>query len=77
MAKAVWNGTVLAESDSTEIVEGNHYFPPDSVSWDRMKPSAKQSICPWKGDGAPFVGPTVMGGSGGFRGSIGQRTRWG
>ncbi len=49
MAKAVWNGTVLAESDETEVVEGNHYFPRDSVNWDHMRPNERSSVCPWKG----------------------------
>ena len=49
MPKAVWNGTVLAESDSTEIVEGNHYFPPDSIDRQYFKPSATESVCGWKG----------------------------
>ena len=49
MARATWNGAVLAESDSTEIVEGNHYFPPDSVNWDLMQQNERTSVCPWKG----------------------------
>ncbi|HWZ57397.1 MAG TPA: DUF427 domain-containing protein [Gemmatimonadaceae bacterium] len=49
MAKATWNGTVLAESDRVEIVENNVYFPPDSVRQDLLRASATQSTCPWKG----------------------------
>ena len=49
MAKATWNGVVLAESDDTVIVEGNHYFPPDAVRWDHFQPSDDHSVCPWKG----------------------------
>ncbi|MDX1689733.1 MAG: DUF427 domain-containing protein [Acidimicrobiia bacterium] len=49
MPKAVWNGTVLADSDHTEVVEGNHYFPADSVSTDHLRPSERTSVCPWKG----------------------------
>ena len=49
MAKATWNGTVLAESDSPEIVEGNHYFPPDSVKREYLQESEYRSTCPWKG----------------------------
>ncbi len=49
MAKATWNGTVLAESDSFEIVEGNHYFPPDSVKSEYLQESESHSTCPWKG----------------------------
>ncbi len=47
--EAVWKGTVLASSDATVVVEGNHYFPPDSVNWDALSPSDHQTVCPWKG----------------------------
>ncbi|MFN8162149.1 MAG: DUF427 domain-containing protein [Solirubrobacterales bacterium] len=47
--KAVWNGVVLAESDDTKVVEGNHYFPPDSVDHRYLKRSAMRSLCFWKG----------------------------
>jgi uncharacterized protein (DUF427 family) len=49
MATATWNGTVIAQSDSTEMVEGNHYFPLASVNAAYLKPSDTQSVCPWKG----------------------------
>ena len=49
MAKAVWNGTVIAESDETVEVEGNHYFPPDSVDRRYLVESATHTTCPWKG----------------------------
>lgn len=49
MAKAVWKGVVLAESDQTEIVEGNHYFPMDSVKQEYFTPNAQTTVCPWKG----------------------------
>lgn len=49
MAKAIWNGVVLAESNKTVIVEGNHYFPPESVNMDYFKPSDTHTTCPWKG----------------------------
>ena len=49
MAKAVWNGTVLAESDDTVVVEGNHYFPPGSVRQELFSESPTTSVCPWKG----------------------------
>jgi uncharacterized protein (DUF427 family) len=49
MVKAVWNGATIAESANTVVVEGNHYFPKDSVAADRLKPSATQTTCPWKG----------------------------
>jgi uncharacterized protein (DUF427 family) len=47
--RAVWNGTVIAESDDTVVVEGNHYFPADSVRQDLLRPSSTTSVCPWKG----------------------------
>lgn len=49
MAKAVWNGEVIAESDDTVIVEGNHYFPRSSVRADVLRDSDTHSVCPWKG----------------------------
>lgn len=49
MPKAVWNGTVLAESEHTEVVEGNHYFPPHAIKREHFKPSGTHSVCPWKG----------------------------
>ena len=49
MPRATWNGTVLAESDRCEVVEGNQYFPPDSIKKEYFKPSNKQSVCGWKG----------------------------
>ena len=49
MTKAVWNGVTIAESDDTVVVEGNHYFPRDSVRADVLKDSATTTNCPWKG----------------------------
>ena len=49
MKKAVWKGEVIAESDQTIIVEGNHYFPPESVNKDFLKESDHHTTCPWKG----------------------------
>lgn len=49
MAKAIWNGAVIAESDSTIVVEGNHYFPPESVNSKFLRSSDTHSKCPWKG----------------------------
>ena len=49
MATASWNGTVLAESDDTVVVEGNHYFPRSSVRADVLRDSATTTVCPWKG----------------------------
>jgi uncharacterized protein (DUF427 family) len=47
--RAVWNDAVLAESDRTVVVEGNHYFPPDSVKWDLLESTDTTTSCPWKG----------------------------
>jgi uncharacterized protein (DUF427 family) len=47
--KAIWNGAVLAESDETIVVEGNHYFPEDSINKEYFQPSATNTVCGWKG----------------------------
>jgi uncharacterized protein (DUF427 family) len=47
--QAIWNGTVIAESDDTVVVENNHYFPLESVRQDVLRPSDYQTVCPWKG----------------------------
>ena len=49
MAKAVWSGQVIADSDRCEIVEGNQYFPPDAVRRELLKASATHTTCGWKG----------------------------
>lgn len=49
MPKAKWNNAVLAESDTTEIVDGNHYFPPDSLRREHFEESDTHSVCGWKG----------------------------
>jgi thioredoxin len=49
MVRALWNGTVIAESDDTVAIEGNHYFPPDTVRKDLLVPSTTTTVCPWKG----------------------------
>jgi uncharacterized protein (DUF427 family) len=49
MSRAIWGGKVIAESNNTVVVEGNQYFPPDSVTENVLKSSAHTSICPWKG----------------------------
>ena len=50
MAKATWNGTVIAESRDTVVVEGNHYFPLSAITEDvELLPSDTTTICPWKG----------------------------
>ncbi len=47
--RAIWNDTVIAASDDTIVVEGNHYFPPESVNREYLTPSALNTVCPWKG----------------------------
>ncbi len=47
--KAIWKDTVLAESDDTVVVEGNHYFPADSIKRDNFRESETHTACPWKG----------------------------
>jgi uncharacterized protein (DUF427 family) len=49
MVEARWNGSLIAKSDETVLVEGNHYFPADSVDAAVLKPSSTTTICPWKG----------------------------
>ena len=49
MPRAIWNGVVIAESDATEVVEGDHYFPPDTLIREHFQESATKSECPWKG----------------------------
>ena len=54
MVRAIWNGAVLAESDATRVVEGNHYFPPASVAADHLVPSDRRSACHWKGEASYY-----------------------
>lgn len=49
MMRATWQGAVLAESDEVVTLEGNHYFPPDSLRHEHFRPSRAHSLCPWKG----------------------------
>src|SRR5262249_47937331 len=49
MTKAVWKGVLLAESDATIVVEGNHYFPPAAVKREYLRDSASHTVCGWKG----------------------------
>lgn len=49
MARAVWKDVVLAESDAGIVVEGNYYFPPESVNRDYLRESPTHTRCPWKG----------------------------
>ena len=58
--KAIWNGKVIAESDDTVIVEGNHYFPAESLRTDDFAPNSKRTTCAWKGE-AHYYDVTVDG----------------
>ena len=49
MPKATWRGTTIAESDDTVVVEGNHYFPRESVRDEYLRDSSTHTTCPWKG----------------------------
>ena len=53
--KATWNGAVLAESDRTVVVEGNHYFPPASIKQQYFKASPTHTVCPWKGTASYYT----------------------
>jgi uncharacterized protein (DUF427 family) len=52
--RATWRGTVLADSDRTIIVEGNHYFPPEDVSTEYLSESSERTTCPWKGEASYY-----------------------
>jgi uncharacterized protein (DUF427 family) len=52
--KAIWKGAVLAESDDTVVVEGNHYFPPEAIKREHFRESEKHTICPWKGEASYY-----------------------
>jgi uncharacterized protein (DUF427 family) len=47
--RALWNNVVLAESQDTIVIEGNHYFPEESLRKEHFRPSATHTVCPWKG----------------------------
>ncbi len=53
--KAIWNNTVLAESDSTQEVEGNAYFPPESLHKEFFEKTSHTTHCPWKGDASYYT----------------------
>lgn len=55
MPRAIWNGAVIAESDKTVVVEGNHYFAPEDVKMEYFKPSSTHSVCPWKGTASYYT----------------------
>ena len=52
--KAVWKGHIVAASDDTVVVEGNHYFPESSLNKDFFRPSETRTHCPWKGDASYY-----------------------
>ena len=54
MAKATWRGKVIADSDDTVVVEGNHYFPLDAVHSEYLEPSDTHTTCPWKGEASYY-----------------------
>ncbi|MEM7801632.1 MAG: DUF427 domain-containing protein [Chloroflexota bacterium] len=53
--KAIWNGITIAESDNTVVVEGNHYFPKESVNAEFLKDSSHTTVCPWKGTASYYT----------------------
>ena len=55
MPKAIWNGATLAESDNTVVVEGNHYFPPDSIDRRYFRDSSHHTECGWKGTASYYT----------------------
>ena len=63
MVQAVWNGVVIAESNDTIVVEGNHYFPPASINREFFSDSRSHTKCPWKGK-ASYLNVEVNGAKG-------------
>lgn len=55
MPRATWNGTVIAESDRFEVVEGNVYFPPETVKAEFLRPSETHTTCWWKGEASYYT----------------------
>ena len=55
MAKATWNGEVIAESNDTIVIEGNHYFPDNSIKKEFFQDSETQSVCAWKGTASYYT----------------------
>ena len=53
--KAIWNETIIAESDETLVIEGNHYFPAESIKKEYFTPSDMHSYCPWKGEASYYT----------------------
>jgi uncharacterized protein (DUF427 family) len=64
--RAIWKDTVLAQSDDTVVVEGNHYFPTDSLRREHLRESDRHTACPWKGTASYYdvvVGDQVNAGA--------------
>jgi uncharacterized protein (DUF427 family) len=55
MARATWNGKIIAESDNTQTVDGYTYFPPQSIKREFLKPSPTTSVCSWKGTASYYT----------------------
>jgi uncharacterized protein (DUF427 family) len=55
MPKAIWNDEVIAESNDTVVVEGNYYFPRESLREDVLRPSDTHTVCPWKGKASYYT----------------------
>ncbi len=55
MPKAIWNGSILAQSDNCQVVEGNYYFPPDSINQEYFRDSNTRTTCPWKGEASYYT----------------------
>ncbi|MGE0659084.1 MAG: DUF427 domain-containing protein [Reyranellaceae bacterium] len=55
MPRAIWNGKIIAESDRFETVEGNVYFPPETIKREFFKPSDTHTVCPWKGTASYYT----------------------
>ena len=55
MPRAIWNDSVIAESPTTVVVEGNHYFPPDAIKREYFQPSATHTECGWKGQASYYT----------------------
>lgn len=53
--KAIWNDKIIAESNNTVLIEGNHYFPHDSIKKEFFKPSETHTVCPWKGKASYYT----------------------
>lgn len=55
MIRAIWNGVLLAESDETVVIEGNHYFPPQALKREYLRQSEHHTVCGWKGTASYYT----------------------